>query len=114
MLIFACVHELCTASMLPFCVLHDQSVDHLTGLLPILQFSARGVVTDMQWFVVMGLEVVHTGDAAVNAVDAHGVHFVTHMWVRSLQFDRLARKLCFLARLQESRAARLRQREFDM
>ena len=100
--------------MLPLCVLHDQSVDHLTGLLPIFQFSARGVVTDMQWFVVMGLEVVRTGDAAVNAVDAHGVHYVMNMWVRSLQFDRMARKHCFLARLQESRAARLRQREFDM
>ena len=50
----------------------------------------------MQWFVVMGLEVVRTGDAGVNAVDAHGVHFVMNMWVRSLQFDRWQGNIVFL------------------
>ena len=65
----------------------------------------------MKLFVVLGLEVVRIGVAAINAVDARCAH---ERVGAQYAVDRMALKDWFLALLQNSRAARQRQREFDM
>ena len=60
---------------------------------------------DLSWVV---LEVVHICDAAVNAVDAHCVHCVAKVWVRSMQLAVWHGTIGFLQLDQKQ------QREFDM
>ena len=69
----------------------------------------------MQKFVVVCLEVVPTGDAAFNAVDAHCVHCVVNVWVRSMQLTVWHGTIGFFRDCKHHvQLDQKQQREFDM
>ena len=74
------VHAFCTACMLPLCA--PFTIRRVCARF--VESSARYIMNGMQKFGAIGFEVVRVGDAFTNAVDAHCVHCVMNVRVRSM------------------------------